>query len=170
MRLEETKQVAKHCGYTYEFMFVGDEFMRLDVLPQKALVDKVEDAISKFKPDAVIIPFASSFDQDHRALFTACITALRPTPQEIRHFVPLVLEAEEPYDWACGEPFVPNFFLDISGGIVEGKVNALKLHATQYRKEPFSRSGENIARLAQLRGKSAGTEAAEAYRLLRFYV
>jgi len=168
-RLEETKQVARHCGYTYEFMFVGDEFMRLDSLPQKALIDKVEDAVAKFKPDAVVIPYAGSYDQDHRALHTACITALRPTPQKIRHFVPLVLEAEEPYDWTCGEPFAPDFFVDISG-ILEDKIKALKLHSTQYRKEPFARSGENIARLAQLRGKSAGTDAAEAYRLRRFYV
>jgi LmbE family N-acetylglucosaminyl deacetylase len=168
VRLEETKKAASHCGYTYEFMFVGDEFMRLDTIPQKTLIDRVEDAVAKFKPDVVVIPFASSYDQDHRALHTACITALRPTPQKVRHFVPLVLEAEEPYDWSSGEAFAPNFFLDISG-LVEKKVEALRLHASQCRKEPFARSGENVARLAALRGKSAGTDAAEAYRVRRFY-
>ncbi|MFA5246356.1 MAG: PIG-L deacetylase family protein [Candidatus Micrarchaeia archaeon] len=169
VRLEETKQVAKRCGYTYEFMFVGDEFMRLDSLPQKALIDKIEDTISKVKPDIVVIPFEASYDQDHRAIFSACMTALRPTPQKIRHFVPVVLECEEPYSWEVGQPFLPNFYLDISAGIAEEKVEALKLHTTQYRKEPFARSGENILRIAQVRGKQAGVDAAEAYRLKRLY-
>ena len=36
--------------------------------------------------------------------------------------------------------------------------------------QDYLAASQNITRLAQLRGKSAGTDAAEAYRLRRFYV
>src|SRR5271157_4047780 len=51
VRLKEVKQVAKEAGYTYEIMFIGEEFMQLDSLPIKQLIDKIEDCIEKVKPD-----------------------------------------------------------------------------------------------------------------------
>lgn len=165
-RQKETKAVAAFAGYSYEFMFIGDEFMRMDAQPQKSLIDPIEDAIKAFEPDAVVLPYRGSYDQDHRALFTAGVTALRPTPRDLRHFVPLVLECEEPYAWSTGAPFEANYYVDVTD-YFEKKLEALKLHATQLRKEPFARSLENLRRLAELHGRQVGGGCAEAYRVLR---
>ncbi len=169
VRLKETKKVSKKAGYRYKFMFVGDEFMHLDSIPRKRLIDPIEDCVAELKPDIVFIPFRNSYDQDHVAMFNAAITALRPRPQKVRHFVPIVLEYEEPYCWGSDDSFVPNFYVDISKFLVK-KIELLKLHATQCRKDPFARSAENLVRLAGLHGTAVGVEAAEAFRLLRCYL
>jgi len=166
IRINEIKEVSKFCKYSYRIQFVGDEFLRLDSIPQKKIIDAVEDEIDKIKPDLVVIPNGASFDQDHRATFTACITALRPLPKNLRHFVPLVLECEEPYVWSLGE-FKPNFYIQLNRADLKFKFDALKLHKTQLRKDPFPRSIENLTRLAEMRGKEIGDDLAEAYRCHR---
>lgn len=168
-RLKETEEVSRFFDFNYKFVFIGEEFMRLDSLPQKSLIDPIEDKIQEFKPDIVCIPCKDSYDQDHRAVFNACITALRPTPQGIRHFVPIVLEYEEPYSWSLGEGFKPNFFLNITNQL-DSKIKGLKLHTTQYREDPFARSGENLIRLSGMRGKEVGIKYAEAYKLHRIFI
>lgn len=165
-RIKEIEEVSKFCGYEYKLLF-KDKMCLLDSLNQKQLIDPIEDYIEETKPDIIILPRGNSFDQDHRAIFKACITALRPRPQNIRHFVPYVLEAEEPYSWCIGELFKPNFYLSLNEELINKKVEALKLHKTQYREDPYSRSGENIKRLSQLRGCEIGITHAETYKVHR---
>lgn len=165
-RIKEIKNVAKVLGIKYKIQFIGDEFMRLDSLPQKELIDPIEDIIQNFKPDIVVVPRRDSFDQDHRAVFNACITALRPIPQKIRHLVPFVIEFEEPHSWSTSNGFKPNFYIDISN-YLDKKIEYYKLHKTQHRPDPFTRSTENLIRLARFRGNEIGTYAAEAYILHR---
>ena len=63
----------------------------------------------------MLIP-AFSYNQDHEALFRACITATRPGVRSERHLVPYVLA----YDntslfWSLErEKFHPNFYVDIT--------------------------------------------------------
>lgn len=168
VRLKEVDAVSKYAGYSFEFMYVGDEFMRLDSLPQKSLIEKIEDCVNKNKPDVVLVPYRNSYDQDHRAIHTAAITALRPTPRAVRHFVPIVLEFDEPYEWSVGDAFVPNFYLDITD-YFDKKIETYKLHATQVRAEPFARSVENLRRRAMVHGIAVGGGLAEAYRVLRYF-
>ena len=59
-------------------MFEDKYFVELDTLPQKKLIDLIEDYIEDKKPDLVFIPMGNSYNQDHRATFEASITALRP--------------------------------------------------------------------------------------------
>jgi len=166
-RIKEIKSVAAAGGFGYKIQFVGDEFMRLDSLPQKTLIDAFEDIISEQKPDIVCLPCHYSFDQDHRAVFNAGMTAVRPIPQKVRHLVPVVLEYEEPYSWTVEAVFKPNFFIPLSKDELDKKIKLLKLHATQMREQPHSRSVENIRRLAGIRGADIGVDAAEAYSLHR---
>lgn len=161
VRVKEAQAVAKACGFTHKFLFIGNEFMRMDAKPQKDLIELVEDEVQSFAPDLAVIPFGGSFDQDHRAWHTACMTALRPTPRKVRHFVPTVLECEEPLAWGS-EQRPADFFVDVTG-FLEAKENALKLHASQLREEPFGRSIENLRRQAGMRGAEIGGFAAEAF-------
>ncbi|MBI2674992.1 MAG: PIG-L family deacetylase [Candidatus Aenigmarchaeota archaeon] len=168
-RLKEIEKVSKIGGFRYHIMFIG-EFFKLDVRPQKEIVDKIEDLSEKYGPDIICIPFGKSYDQDHRALFSACITALRPVPRSVRHMPDVVIEYEEPYSWTMGEIFAPNFYIDLNEEDINGKVRLMKAHATQDRKDPFPRSAENLRRLAKMRGVETGTSYAEAYRILRMIV
>jgi LmbE family N-acetylglucosaminyl deacetylase len=168
-RLVEAENSSKMGNFTYEFIFIGDQFMRLDSVPQKDLIDPIENCIAARKPDVVCIPSQFSYDQDHRAVFTAAYTALRPIPQSIRHFCKVVLEYEEPYTWSLGEGFKPNYYIQMSTSQMNYKLSLIEQHKTQVRQDPFSRSLENIKRLAQLRGAEIGTNFAEAYKIHRMF-
>lgn len=165
-RLIEVKKASKFGNFNYKIAFEGEPFMRLDSLPQKNLIEKIEDVCEKFKPDVVAIPFRQSFDQDHRATASACITAFRPLPKNLRHQPAIILESEEPHSWTNQDAFKPNTFFDISD-VFEDKIKLLKCHETQLRDDPFSRSPENLRRLAGLRGCEASVRYAEAYHLLK---
>lgn len=165
-RIEELKEAARFGDYEYSIMFEGDEFMRLDTIAQKDLIEKIEDASHKFKPDIVVIPNRNSFDQDHKFLSQAALTAFRPLPPKLRHQPRIILESEEPYSWPEESGFAPNFFVDISG-VFDKKISLLKKHTTQLREDPFPRSASNLERLAGMRGCEIGVRFAEGYKLLR---
>ncbi len=166
IRLDEAKKAATYGSFDYSMIFQGEEFMKLDTVPQKTLIDAIEDKVADFKPDIVCLPFRDSFDQDHRALFTAAVTALRPIPRNLRHQPKIILESEEPYSWTINGVFQPNFYFDIST-VMEEKIKLLKCHKTQLRQDPFPRSPANLQRLAGLRGAEISAKYAEAYRLLK---
>lgn len=165
-RLAESKKAALTGNFKYEVAFTGKPFMRLDSMPQKDLIEKIEDVSENFKPNIVVIPFRYSFDQDHRAAATACITTFRPIPRNLRHQPNMIIESEEPYTWTTQDHFSPNVFFDISN-VFDEKIKLLKCHKTQIRKDPFSRSPDNLRRLAGIRGCNAGVQYAEAYNLLK---
>lgn len=164
-RLPEIQKAAMYGNYTFEISYEGKEFTRLDTVPQKDLIEKIEDAVQKFHPDIVIVPFHGSFNQDHRAVYLACVTAFRPLPKDLHHQPSIILECEEPYTWGTSQ-FTPNFYIDITT-IMNEKIKLLACHKSQLRKDPFPRSPENIKRLAGLRGSEISVEYAEAYNLLR---
>lgn len=165
-RLVELRNAAKYADYTYDMMYEGKEFMRLDTVPQKDLIEKIEDVSYKFNPEIVVIPDRKSFDQDHRALSAACLTAFRPLPANLRHQPKLVLECEEPYNWPEENRTSPNFFFDITN-VFDKKIKLLEKHKTQLREDPFPRSPKNLERLAGYRGCEIGTKYAEGYKLIR---
>lgn len=166
-RVKEIKKAAKFGNYSWAIAFKGKPFMRLDSLPQKDLIEKIEDVTQKIKPDIVCIPSRESFDQDHRATSLACITAFRPLPASLKHQPTVILESEEPYTWSASSIHTPvNFYVDISDCFQE-KITLLSCHKTQLRNDPFPRSPENLERLAGMRGCDIGKKYAEGYHLLR---
>jgi LmbE family N-acetylglucosaminyl deacetylase len=167
-RLEELRRAQRLGGYTADVVYVSDDFMRLDALPRKALCDAIERHIDDFRPDVVVVPPASSHDQDHRAVAEAAITALRPRPSHLRHFVPIVLEADEPHWWRIdgGRP-TPNLFVPLTAAQLELKMRLIAAHTSQDRPDPSARSSDNLRRLAASYGVEIGGGYAEAYRVLR---
>lgn len=171
-RLREIEVVKKFAKIKIQVAYTGDEFCRLDTIPQKDLIELIEDCIEKFKPTIITIPSSSSYNQDHRAVFDACMTALRPIPKTIRHFIPYVLEYYEPYLWTSKEAKRPNAYLNLDekygkGNLLDFKINLYKCHKTQVREDPFPRSPNNLIHLAHIYGKEIGVNIAEAYHLIR---
>ncbi len=162
-RMLEVEEASKYGGFAFEIGFT-DIQTRLDTLAQKDLIECFEDKIHDFKPDVVVIPRQDSYNQDHRAIATAAITAMRPIPPDIRHQAKLILEAGEVTSWPSA--FNPNLYIDISD-LMEKKLELYHCHATQVVYEPYYRSDENLKRLAGLRGSEIGVEYAEGYRILK---
>lgn len=145
----------------------SDTHLALDVVPRKNLVGLLESdgklAIDRVRPTMVMIP-AVSYNQDHEALFHACVTATRPGVPEQRHLVPFVLS----YDntslfWNFGrERFNPNFYVDVTE-FLDVKIQAMRLHASQVRPPIYHGSPESLQMATQMRGREVSVEAAEGF-------
>src|SRR5699024_5356952 len=141
----------------------ADTHLALDAVPRKRLVGLLESqgklAIDKVRPTMIMVP-AISYNQDHEALFRACITATRPGVPEQRHLVPFVLS----YDntslfWNFdNERFSPNFYIDISE-FLDVKIQAMRLHASQVRPPIYHGSPESLQVATQMRGREVSLEA-----------
>lgn len=163
-RIEEVVDASKYGGFNYSIAFTNVS-TKLDVSPQKDLIEAIEDRVKTFKPDIVVIPYTDSYNQDHRAVSTACITALRPIPQDLHHQPEMILEMEEPYSWP--NAFNPNFYVDITDFMIE-KMNLYKKHASQIPQNiKHSRSIVTLMMTASVRGTQIGVGEAEAYKLLK---
>lgn len=145
--------------------------LALDVMPRKRLVGILESAgrlsIDRLRPTMIMVP-AASYNQDHEALFRACVTATRPGVPGQRHIIPWVLA----YDntslfWSFGqERFNPTCYIDISE-YLDLKIQAMRLHASQVRPPIYHGSPESLELATRVRGREVSAEAAEGFAVLR---
>jgi len=162
-RIVETENAAAYGGFECKIVFRGVS-TKIDTIPQKEIIEAIEDVVTDFKPNIVVIPNRNSYSQDHRAVATACISAFRPIPESLHPQPQMILEIEEPTTWPVG--FTPNFFVDISEVFGE-KIKLYKCYRSQVTQDPQYRSPENLERLAGFRGSEIGVKYAEAYNLLK---
>ncbi len=172
-RLREFSEVMKLLKVDdWDVVYTDDAVhLALDAIPRKELVRLIERdsrlSIENVKPTLILIP-AFSYNQDHEALFRACVTATRPGVRSERHLVPYVLA----YDntslfWSLErEKFHPNFYVDITE-YLPTKLAALRLHASQVREPEFHGSPESLELISQLRGREISTGSAEGFMTLR---
>jgi LmbE family N-acetylglucosaminyl deacetylase len=156
----------------WDVLFTDAEtHLALDAVPRKRLVKLLEAqgklAIDTVRPTMVMIP-APSYNQDHEALYRACVTATRPGVPGQRHVVPMVLA----YDntslfWSFGqERFHATCYIDISD-YLDVKIQAMGRHASQVRPPIYHGSPESLQMATRLRGREVSVEAAEGFALLR---
>jgi LmbE family N-acetylglucosaminyl deacetylase len=154
----------------WDVLFDDSRHMALDLLPVKDLVAALERggdlSFAVLQPTLVLIP-ARTFNQDHDALFRACLAATRPPiPVTSRYVPPNVLA----YDngtafWSGGgEPFHPTVYVDISD-VLDLKAKAAALYASQAG-APDSAEDDCVT-TARSYGHRIGREAAEAFQVLR---
>lgn len=163
-RLEEAQKASNYGSFNYSVVF--DQLAtKLDTVAQKELIEVIENKISEFRPNIMVIPYQNSYNQDHRAVATACITALRPMPTKLHYQPQTILEMEEPYSWP--QAFTPNFYVDLTE-IFAKKLGLYICHNSQVPNDiTHPRSLENLEKLAGIRGAEIGVKYAEGYRLLR---
>jgi len=160
-RVDEVKKAAEFGGFEYLIAFYEKSTI-VDTMAQKELIETIEDYTKIIKPDIVVIPNRKSFNQDHRAVADASMTAFRPIPKSLHHQPEMILEVEEPYLW---EGFNPNFYVEIID--IEERMQLYKCHTTQVPIPPHPRSIENLTRLAGIRGNEISKQYAEGYNLLK---
>lgn len=134
---------------------------KLDRYPIAEFVDDIEKTINSLEPQTLLIPFPS-YNQDHRVIFEAAITASRV--HDANWYVKNVLVYEQPETLHTNriEPrFVPHVFMPID---IEEKLELFRLYKSQQRGH---RTEEHLRYLAGLRGMQCHWPYAEAFMVIR---
>ncbi len=172
-RLGEVQRVAKILKWKdFDVLYTDTKkHMKLDTVPQFDLIALLESegrlSIDRVKPDIVAIP-APSYNQDHRAVYDACITSLRIHAGGYKHCPGTVLVYDSPtLSWSPAEErFHPNFYVDITETLAI-KLKCVSAYASQKRDSRDPCSLESVEDLARTRGREIGHRAAEGFRLMR---
>lgn len=141
---------------------------RMDAVNLLDIVKVIEKHIGRYEPEIIYTHHAGDVNIDHRRIHEAVITACRPIPSQpvktlLFYEVPSSTEWQTP---AFAQPFIPNWFVDISDTLAD-KMKALAAYHSEMRPWPHARSLEAVEHLARWRGATAGVEAAEAFVLGR---
>lgn len=177
-RQREIEKVAEYYGFEdYELALPGNEYhLKLDALPSSQLVSLIErDArcsLQNINPDILICTDIDDYNQDHRALYSAAITATRPADAEFKRFQPLVMTYELPYtNWShFDSPESATMYVELTDEDFERKVEALKFYSSQLKSENSPLSVNGITALARYRGLQTQSTYAEAYKIKRLVV
>lgn len=170
-RMKEALSALKTLGCAdHDVLFNGEEnHLRLDTVPQADLIRFIDAGLKRIRPSIVVGPCQGHYHQDHIALASAIVAAMRPAPASRRPFVPIVLAYGHAHGGWGGEHYLfrPSFFADITTTI-DMKLNALACYASQVCDEPHARSLAMVRDLAGAWGAYAGVRYAEPFECLRF--
>lgn len=148
--------------------FLGLPDNRLDGLDRLDVIRRVDDFISRCRPDTIYTHHGGDLNVDHRIVFEAVLTACRQLPgASIRRL--LSFEIPSSTEWqspVLATPFQPDWFVDI-GATLSIKLDALAEYESEMREWPHPRSLRGVSHLAAWRGATCGCEAAEAFVLIR---
>lgn len=161
----------------YSMALAGDEYhLQLDAVPQKKLVHAIERgsdiSLEAIRPDILLTPSNADYNQDHRAVNTAAVTATRPTWPDHKSFQPAFLTYELPYhQWNIAETLPnPALLVRLDEDDLAFKTDAMRLYGSQLKdlRNPLSLAG--IETLAKYRGLQCGAYAAEAFQISRLVI
>jgi len=154
-RILEVNESAAKSGFQWEALNHPVNAYRVpDLIPD------LERIIRECEPDTVLLP-QPSYNQDHRAVYDAAITALRPHDQNWYVRNVLVFEQPDSLLWPHGGETEPNYFQAIS---LQEKLHSYSLYKSQVRGH---RSPELVSAIAQHRGAQAGLPFAEGFTVKR---
>lgn len=155
-RMEEFYRVQHKHKFQYRILENRvNEYKITDLIPE------FEKCINEVKPDMIYIP-VPSYNQDHRTVYEAALTALRP--HDINYFVPKVLVYEQIQDlWNHNyHTFNPTYFKSVN---IQDKIDSYHLLESQVRS---FRSAEMLKNLAAIRGIQCNMSYAEGFEILRW--
>ena len=155
-RLIELESVKKESGFEYSILNDTKE----NEYELFLLLGHFEEFINYLSPDMVLIPHPS-YNQDHRTVYEAAFTALRPHDENF--FVKKVLVYEQPHTlfWRRNV-FGPNYFVEVD---IKRKIKLYELMPSQVRS---FRGQEHLEAMAVLRGGQSNMKYAESYEILRW--
>jgi LmbE family N-acetylglucosaminyl deacetylase len=155
-RINELEKIQKNLNFSYKIL---DN--KVNNYSLQSLIPEIEKTINSIKPQAIFIP-VPSYNQDHRIVYEAALTALRP--HDINYFVKKVFVYEQVQDlWNHNyHHFKPSFFKDLN---IDEKIKNYQILESQVRS---FRSCEMIKNLASVRGIQANMKYAEAFEILRW--
>lgn len=155
---------------------LGYQHVRLLNLPDeqldRGLIDLIvplERVYREAKPDVVYTCHRGDLHQDHRAVFEASMVVCRPLqshwPRRVLCYE--VPSSTEPAAWLADRPFLPTSYELITPEQLERKLAAMRCYERETRAFPHPRSPEGLTVYARRRGVEIGSEAAEAFMVVR---
>jgi LmbE family N-acetylglucosaminyl deacetylase len=168
---KEREISAVAAAYNFDNTFrLNFPTIKLDKIPVEELIAGIRDAVTDFKPDCVYLNHAGDVHSDHRVLFEATMSVLKPFYSS-KHGVKRVLSYEvfSSTDAAPANParaFLPNVFIDVTE-FLEKKLEIMGLYESELQATPLPRALDSLRALARVRGATIGVEYAEAFMLVR---
>ncbi|MEA3643247.1 MAG: PIG-L deacetylase family protein [Lamprobacter sp.] len=167
-RAGEIERVREGLGVETRHLYpLGFPTTELDQVPMGILVARVSEVFRDFQPQEILLPHPGDAHSDHRITFevaSACTKWFRyPSVQRVLTYETLS-ETDAGLDPL--RAFQPTVFVDISA-YLEKKRALMRVYASEMGTFPFPRSDDALHALARVRGAQVGSEAAEAFRLLR---
>jgi len=165
----EITAVADAYGFENTFR-LNFPTIKLDQIPLETIIGSVRDAIFDAKPDWVYLNHVGDVHSDHRVLFEATMSVLKPFYSS-KHGVKKVLSYEvfSSTDAAPVNParaFLPTVFTDVTE-FLEKKLEIMGLYESELQASPLPRALDSLRALARVRGATIGVEYAEAFMLVR---
>ena len=166
-RKREVGQVSEAYGMA-SVRELGLPTARLDTLPSAELIDPIRELATLLQPDIVYVVHGGDVHSDHRAAFSATVSALKPFRSSRTASI---------YSYECTSStnmsapsiqnaFVPQMYVDISGQM-ERKLGILELYETEIFDPPHPRSLAAVDALARYRGATVSVQHAEAFAVIR---
>lgn len=143
---------------------------RLEGIALAELVGGIRKCVEQIRPEVVFIPHCADVHSDHRIIFQAAMSALKPIYMRSLG-VKRILACEVPSETEAApqlpkNAFLPTVFTDVSTTF-KRKEEIMALYKTEIQLEPLPRSPSAIRALARHRGATIGVEFAEAFMLIR---
>ncbi len=165
-RQEQIKKVRNMYGFN-DFFDLELRPAYLEQYESGEIIGKISKIINKIKPDTIILPNRTDVHSDHKMVFDWCYSCTKifryPYIKRI-----LTMEILSETDFAFPDnAFIANYFVDITD-YLEEKIKIMKIYNSEIGQHPFPRSIDGIEALAKLRGISAGTKYAEAFKIIKF--
>lgn len=147
-------------------LFGGRRGMSLGEEPELPLVQAIEAELAAFQPEVVYTHHAGDLNSDHRAVSRAVMVATRPygahQPGRVLHF-----EVPSSTGWETPSTFAPNYFVALSGALLDTKLAAMACYKEELRPAPHPRSLEALRTRAAYWGQVCGAAYAEPFQLMR---
>ena len=165
----EISAVAAFYGFDNTFR-LDFPTIKLDRVPIEEIIAAIREAITEAKPDWVYLNHFGDVHSDHRVLFEATMSVLKPF-YSAQHGVKRVLSYEvfSSTDAAPVNParaFVPQVFTDVTQ-FLEQKLEIMALYESELQASPLPRALDSLRALARVRGATIGVEYAESFMLVR---
>ncbi|WP_433531281.1 PIG-L deacetylase family protein [Micromonospora sp. CA-263727] len=139
---------------------------RFDTLALLDITRHIEAAIADVAPTTVYTHSHADLSRDHQLVAHATAAATRPHPGTPVRTV-LAYEVRSATEWSPHTTYQPTWYQPLTTTAVDTKMAALTIYNTEMRPSPHSRSLAAVqAQLAE-RGARVGTEAAEAFEVIR---
>lgn len=160
----DAKRAAKIMGVN-NLQFANFPDNEMDTVSNLEITKKIESIIEEFNPSIVFTHSPHDVNVDHRMIYSATLTATRPT-KECKVNEVISFEVPSSTEWYFPSTFSPNIFVDISKEL-DVKEKALLSYKNEIREFPHPRSIEGIRTIAKRWGTVSGFKAAEAFCLVR---
>jgi LmbE family N-acetylglucosaminyl deacetylase len=144
--------------------------IKLDQTPLDEIIVAIRNSITDCKPDCVYLNHAGDVHSDHRVLFEATMSVLKPFSSG-KHGVKKILSYEvfsstDAAPVGAARAFLPNVFTDVTE-FLEKKLEIMGLYESELQASPLPRALDSLRALARVRGATIGVEYAEAFMLVR---